>query len=83
MEWISIKERLPSIDYSKKKPFVRVRIKINNNDDFSTVASFKESFTYGDDEELIPYGFYFYDREKKREYYGVTHWKPLEDDGKE
>lgn len=74
-KWISVKEKFPSDKYD---PPTKVKIKINNNDDFVTTCNFRMLATRLPGRDLIPH--WFSDKTKNgvvRFYYGVTHWMPF------
>jgi hypothetical protein len=71
-DWISVKDALPEIDYDKKKPSVKVRIKINNNEDFCLDCLYRQVFSLGENGQPDRAGYVFYTMGGKA--YIATHW---------
>lgn len=74
-EWISVKDRLPEIDYKNKKSQAKVKIKINNNEDFCLNCNYRETFSASENVELVRRGYIFYTMDGTT--YVPTHWMPL------
>lgn len=70
--WISVKDGLPEIDYAKKKSSAKVRIKINNNEDFCLDCLYRQFFSLGESGKPDRVGYVFYTMDGK--IYIATHW---------
>jgi hypothetical protein len=74
-EWINVKTHLPTDKY---EPSIKVKAKINNNDDFVLECNFRMMATELPGYSLRPH--WFSDTTEDgiiRLYYGITHWMPL------
>lgn len=77
MEWISVKDRLPDIDYANEEVSCRVRIKVDDQEVSDKKCYYTHIFSVSESGCPFVKGHFFYDLPDGNTYNGVTHWMSL------